>query len=98
MSGRWQMCPNEACSNYRVATRLLGGCECGAAFVPYASEVEPTNEQLGWLVSLFATGTPEVENISVEVATAALDGDPALRAAWLVRHGELQAALSRGAS
>ena len=97
-AGRPQMCPNEACPSYRVATRLLGGCDCGAAFVPYVTEVEPTNEQLGRLVSLFSTKTPEVENITVEAATAVLDADPELRAAWLVRHGEFQLLLKGGSA
>lgn len=39
------MCPNEACAKYREETRVLGGCECGTALVPWAPP-EPTNEQL----------------------------------------------------
>ncbi len=75
----WRMCPNEACESYRVATRLLGGCECGSALVAYATEVEPTNEQLARLVSLFATQTPEVPNVSVEMVQDLLDRKPELQ-------------------
>lgn len=98
MSIRRQMCPNEMCGHYRVATRLLGGCECGVALVPFLTEHEPTNEQLGRLVSMFSTSSAEVPNISAEAAAAALDRDPALRQAWLVRHGELQVALKGAAA
>jgi len=94
MKVRFHMCPNEDCTSYRVARRVLGGCECGAQLVPYTTEVEPTNEQLARLVSLFSTQAEGVEAISVEAAKAALDRDPGLRAAWLVRHGELQAQMA----
>lgn len=86
------MCPNEECQHYRKPTRLLGGCDCGTALVP-VEPTEPTNMQLGRLVSLFSTQTPEVPSISAEEAAAHLDASPALRVAWLERHREFQAAL-----
>lgn len=93
------MCPNEACPRYGQETRLLGGCDCGTLLVRYRTE--PTNEQLARLVSMFSMSTVAEEEgigpISVEMAQQWLDADPSLRAAWLVRHREVQAAIGGAA-
>lgn len=90
MSGR--MCPNRACGHYGLPTRLLGGCDCGCALVPFRNPTEPSNEQLARLVWAFSMGTPEVPLVDVKEAKLALDASPELRAAWLERHREMQAA------
>lgn len=87
------MCPNEQCEHHGKSTGLLGGCDCGTALVTYCDPSEPTNEQLGRLVSLFSTTTPGVEPVSAEVTANILDREPQLRAAWIERHREFQAAL-----
>jgi hypothetical protein len=87
-----RMCPNEACERYREPTGLLGGCDCGAALVSYSDE--PTNMQLGRLVSLFSKRYPEVPSIPAKQAAGILEASPSLRAAWLERHREFQAALN----
>jgi hypothetical protein len=92
-----RICPNEACGNYRKRTRLLGGCGCGTPLVPWVDPVEPTNEQLARVAYVFSISASAraagVMPIDVGVAIGVLDNSPVLRAAWLVRHRELQDAI-----
>lgn len=86
-----RMCPNEACEHHGKPTALRGGCDCGTALVPFSTE--PTNEQLARLVAVFSSTTPGIDPVSVEVAQEILDRLPAVRAEWLERHREVQAAV-----
>ena len=50
MKGK-RMCPNEACGRFNQPTGLMGGCDCGAALVPYKSLDDQVNEALWNLMS-----------------------------------------------
>ena len=46
-----RMCPNVECEKHRHPTRLMGACDCGAAFVPFKTEEQEVGEALWDLAS-----------------------------------------------
>ena len=93
MKVTYRMCGNPDCGWYRISTKLLGGCDCGHALEPYRSADEPSNEILGNLIEAFSMSNPETPTIPAAEAAALLNRAPALREAWLIRHGEVQVAI-----
>lgn len=82
-----QMCQNEDCSNYRVATKLMGGCECGEPLVRYQARDKPTVRQLAEFISAVSSVDPAIPNRSVEWAERELEQSPEAQER-LVRHFE----------
>lgn len=89
----WHMCQNDVCPEYRVATKLLGGCGCGEGLVAFVPEHEPTLRQMAEFVSSVANADPKLPNLTVEDAERELEHDEISRLRLIAQLGQLEGSI-----
>lgn len=91
----WHMCQNEECVEFRVQTKLLGGCgECSQALVAYLPAETPTVRQMAELASRLSTSNPDVPNLTVEQAETALHKAPHVMEKLVRDLGQLEGSIN----